>query len=450
MPGNYYIHNVFSGDVTHAFGEEKIKQQLAYQQQRLTELNSFLISRHSATVQTTENIVDKINIFEQQLPEIMRKLVSELPTINFNPVRQALAINDINMLQNAINQIKKDIAQYTAMYDEIASLGALELSKRPTWLTDDEMNKLTIQYSRMIKMRDQLDTILTNPENRWKIATYVSKNLGVTAGLVAEFATTNMLEKSLGPLGIHFAHQGTKGVSGGYTNPTEDISLLIEENSGKMTIGLPGISLKRTSTGKGKNPKFNIHLKSTSIGNLITFGHMVDIGFDLDTFYNAYANHKRKTINLKNGRTIINRVTGLRQMYKAFQLNALSTALTGSMMSGDYGYYLVINDQVFTAIDVIRSVLSGNANIVSGNTGISLKGINTLDQLLDKKSSGATTLQTAQSYIAKYHQDTFFDYFLNAEVEDETEAINRSATMISKIDSIILTLNLEMRASELI
>lgn len=448
MPGNYYIHNVYKRDVTSAFGEQKIQQQLMYQQSQLTQLNTMIAKQYESTIGSVSDYKVKTELLEKNLPKIMQELVAKLPTINWNAIRQALTLNDVSLLEVQINKIRADIEQYTILYNEIIELGAQNIPNKPVWLSEKALSRLTVQHNRMLEASKQLDTLLSDPDNRWKISHYISRVLSISAGFISEYGSTYLLDKYLGPLGIHFEQAGTKGIQGGYKTATEDISIQIGNTNGTINIKMPGISLKRTSTGSIKNPTVNIHLKSTSIGNLITFGKMVDMGFDLDTFYNAYANHNRQTINLKTGKTIVNKVSGLRQMYKAFYLAALNTALAGSMLSGDYAYYLIINEHVFTVIDVIQSVLSGNASILGGQ-GISLKNIASIDDLLNKNQN-QTTLQAAQSLIAKYHQDIFYSKYLNNEIDDDNEAWSRSADVISKIDAITLILNLKMQLGQLI
>lgn len=443
MPAQYYIHNIYNENVTSIFGKQKMKEQLEYQQRQITALNRVAKSKYSKMFGDNKQYMEALEKLEHALPFASQQMVQNLPTLSWGGIRQALGAGSEGMLQAAITKMKNDLAKYEQLYNELQQRNGNP--KSATWFSEDDMSRLENLAGRISKVKSELDTLDVKADNRWGVSKRLSTVVATTGGYVSEYGMADLLNQYLAGSGLRARQVGTG--SGGemvkskqrYSTGTTDIVVEVVGGNGKVVIQLPGITLKRTSTGSKKNPSINIHLKSTTVGKLIEMSRMAGGGFDLATFYNAYANANRETLNFQTQKTVVNRVTGMGTMYKAFKQAALATALTGSMNANDFAYYLVINEQVFTASEIVAGVLAGNGSVVGGQVK-SLAGMS-VDEILN--SSQNISLESAQPALARKHSELLFNKYLTAD-DDKAEADARSNEVIQLINNLHISLNLKM------
>lgn len=392
--------------------------------------------------------------FEQQ---ILPKLVKDLPTISFSNIAQKMISVDKakpenlaqaqSELDKAIQDMTKDLSKYTDYYDECENV----LKDGNFWIQKKDLDRLEKMRNRLKAASDKLQNIKGGKSEDWGLRNGIAKTVNTVGGFISEYAIANLANLNLGKninnisqngfFKIQVLHSGIQSSSNknksGYRVQTSDLSIVITDTKGEIQLKLPGISLKRTSSGsQSSNRTYNIHVKSSSIGKLIAnAGLGQNSAFDLNTFYNYYANNKRTTHRFgENNETVVNKVTHINQMYKAFYSAILLTAIAGSLTVDDFAYFLVINDKIFTAEEIIQKALTGDANIIGGKI---------------EKDSGYSTLFTAQDAIRQHHEQ-LFNLLQKPNVNDRTQAKERSNRIIQKINKIKLTLNLKMQLNDLL
>lgn len=441
MPASYYIHNIYNENISSKFGKEQIKRQLNFQMQQIANISNQMRKEYEEAIGTVPDFNATLLELQERLPQAGQAMVSRLPTINWNAIRQGIAVanvtQNVTMLQKAIAKMREDLQKYESYFDEILKIGMDDLT-RPKWFTKADMERIQKLQERLLKAKTELENMDLYSDDKWGISSRLAKVIPPVAGYLSEYAMTDLLNSTFGQMpGVTYTQAGTTRVTGGYNIGTADIAIAITPQEGTVSFSLPGITLKRTATGTGKNPEFNIHIKSSTVGKLIELSQMEAGGFDLETFYNAYANANRKTINFETQSYVVNKVQGMTNMYRAFKTATLATALTGSMNTADFAYYLVINDRVYTAIDIIQAALYGNASIVAA-TG--LKTISSLEEFLNTNQN--TTLESAQKYITEQHTALLMKNLTDK--DDSIEAENRSAEILNLINNIHLSLNLKL------
>lgn len=455
MPAQYYIHNIYTNkDMSTVFGDAQIKRQLQFQRQQVADIASSIRDSYKDLFGDTRAYDQAVQELEKNLPLLASQAVQELPTMNISKIRQALGAQNVSqqvrldMLKKAVAQVKQDIKEYEEVYNKIRKAHAGDLNS-PRWFKKTDILELRKLRDRIRKGKDRLKEL--NKEalesgRAWGITQGISTALTTVAGKIAEYAEVEVLNKGFAGTGIEFSQVGERKLdSSGYDTSTEDISAHIHGVNGTLEVKLPGITLKRTGTGKDENATIDIHLKSSTVGKLINLSGMGAGGFDLETFYNAYANHNRIALNFETQSYEKNEIKNMQQMYKAFRMACLATALTGSMNSSDFGYYLVVNDQVFTAVQVIQSVLEGNGKMHNAIMP-SLKDLD-LDKFLTAK--GNKSIDASQRFIAEYHTRIFKQRYLNPRIEDMAEAEARSNEIVALINSINTSLNLQISLQKL-
>lgn len=447
MPAGYYVHNIYNKDITSEFGRAQREASLQYQLKTIKDINTSLKNRYKKVFGTVKGYTQAVKELERTLPTAAQAMLQNLPTINWNPIRGALAVQDVQMLQKAVSKMKADITQYQDFYDEIVSHGG-DTTEGPVWLTQGDMDRIAALYTRLAKAKEDLDKLDIARDDRWGISQQLSRTIGSVAGFISEYGITEILNEMSKHSNIQFRQVGASGgkAKSTYSTGTEDIGVSVVDGTGEIVAKLPGITLKRTSThmsgsGSKKQPEIDIHLKTTSVGQLISFGQMGESGFNLETFYNAYANANRKALNFETQSEVINKVTGMDNLYKSFKTAALATALTGSLNIYDFAYYLVVNDEVFTADQIITGVMTGQGSVIGGHVK-SLKGMS-LDEILNQ--TGPMSLEAAQPAVANRHRQIFYELLDNNPDNSLEEAQSRSEQIIAVINAISVSLNLKMK-----
>lgn len=464
MGASYYVHNVIGQlNVGSIYAQEKIQQQLQYQSRQLNAIQDSIKNKYNNLFQDTSDYTSLMENLEKTLSDaLLPELVKDLPTISFQGIRQGIISannaknGSIEPLEKAIKKMQKDIEKYEKLYETCERVATRKRGKR--WISQEQLNILYKDRERIRQAKEQVEKLLTaDGVEKWGLSAAAGRTISIVAGLMSEYALTDLLNKqflksgkyNLGNgLSLTVSQVGTKGstkTNTGYKVGTADIQLSVTNNKGEVVINLPSISLKRTSSGTGKIPKYNVHIKSTSIQKIIELGGLENSSFDLETFYNAYANHMRQTHTMPGGEPIMNKVININQMYKAFHMAALLTALTGSLNIEDFAYYLVINDKLFTATDILNMAMGGQVNISAGL--LSAKGKDNIDKILS--GSQNTSLSRAQPSIVEAH-NRLFQNLKDPDRSDSAESQQRSSEIIRLINGLTLTLNLNISLTNLI
>lgn len=466
MGASYYIHNVIGKiNVGSNYGKEVIERQLTYQQQRLSSVQNKIRNKYSDLFNDANDYTDLAENLEQTLKSaLLPELSKNLPVISFSGVRQGIIKanknGDIGDLQKAIDKMKADISQYEKLYERCEAVANKKRGKK--WISEQQLNTLYKDKERIRGAKDQLEKILTaDGSAKWGLSNAASRTISTVAGLMAEYSLTDLLNTKFlkngkYSLGNGFqlqisqvgAQSGKNEAKKGYSTGTADIQISVTNSKGIVVLNLPSISLKRTSSGaSNKMPKYNIHIKTTKVGKLIELGEFVQQGFDLGLFYNAYANHKRRTHTMPGGEPVYNEVTNINQMYRSFHTAALLTSLTGSLDTTDFAYYLVINDKLFTADEILLMAMGGKAQIGAGHLINASKS--KADSILGGNSAEATSLSRAQQHVANYHSK-LFESLKDPDIAESIESQTRSNEIQKIINNLTLTLNLNIQLSDLI
>lgn len=139
---------------------------------------------------------------------------------------------------------------------------------------------------------------------------------------------------------------------------------------GNVSITLPGVSLKRIGDKKVKTTEDglrifrDIRIKGTSLDKLLANA----VGLDethIRYFLNAYANYRREIKLPKKMQARIPQNNQGKQamtdMYNVIHASMLPVAIAGGFDADDFGYYFVVNGEVFSVIDILKSLLSDNS-----------------------------------------------------------------------------------------
>ena len=144
-----------------------------------------------------------------------------------------------------------------------------------------------------------------------------------------------------------------------YNKQTEDISIninleeMLTGKPGTININLPGVTLKRTNISKNATHA-KVHIKnSTVLGKMLDNSEM---SVSLQEFFQAYATYNMTIHDRKNSRAQLNKsaADGMAQMYDYIHASILPTALAGSLSSGDFATFMVINDKVYNVAEMIQ------------------------------------------------------------------------------------------------
>lgn len=408
MPANYYIHNIYreSGNINAAFGEAKIQQQVQYMHNQIdalvkkyeTELQQKLgiLTGSSKVLDQMESTIKlAANEMQQNLPEIVR--------INFEAaIDAALNANSASELSNAlqkaqaeIDKIEEIIASFEDSYNIVknskyAQVRQVYIDNKTT--LDKKYNEL--MSGKQSSVAQSIKSYLRQGRMDQKLATdlkhmYSGATAGIMAasGFLSEGLFTNVLnelfEKNLLG-GVKASAIGTGARSGyttnasgkkvGYKNMTSDISAVLTDTSGTITVSLPGITLKRTGQIQIDNATqqayYTVHVKSSSIGQILDTADIADS--DLTHFYNLYANSGRAAKIVQNNDGTIGEIYqhpswNLNQVYKWAYTSMILSSMMGNLTSSDFAYFLVINNQVYTMPKVLTAILNGSASFGKSN-----------------------------------------------------------------------------------
>lgn len=448
MPVGYYVHNILreESNATKAFSGEIIKRQLQAQQRQLHYKQKKIADKYNEIFANAKDYVTLLEEIENSFSStILKQLVTDLPTISFAPLYAGVATGNTVLLQKAIADMKQDLEKYENFYTECTKVATS--SKKPQWISTIDLERLGKQAARIKEAKLKLDQIQTS-SNPWGLTRGIATAAQTVAGFISESATAKLanIEFSNSMINIgnglslrvttEGATSGKKGKKG-YKVQTTDLAINIVDDKGEIQFTVPGISLKRTSSGSKKNPMYKIHIKSSSIGTLIeNAGLRTNSAFNLNTFYNYYANHGRTTHEMgADNKVVTNKVTGMNQMYKAFHASMLLTALVGGFKAEEMAYYLAINDTLYSADQILEMALTGDASIGAGIT----QKLTESDILSGKN----TTLHKAQPAIANLHSILFAKY-KDPDRSDSIESQQRSNEIIAAINGISLNLNLNL------
>lgn len=160
---------------------------------------------------------------------------------------------------------------------------------------------------------------------------------------------------------VRLANEGSKKGTSIYSKKTEDISInmdleqMLNGKEGTISITLPGVTLKRT------NIVPNQKVAKINVKNHTVLGKMLDnaqMSVPLQQFYQAYATYNMSIKDRKNSRAQLNRSANdaMEQMYDYIHASILPTALAGSLHSGDFSVFMVINDRVYNVAEMIQKL----------------------------------------------------------------------------------------------
>lgn len=402
MPANYYIHNIYkeSGNINAAFGKAKIQQQSDYMshqintlvQQYETELQQKLgILTGSSNVlnQMESTIKLAANEMQHNLPEVVRTNFDAAIDAALNANSASELSKALQQAQAEIDKIEEIITSFEDSYNTVknskyAQVKQVYIDHKQT--LDKKYNELMsgkqTSVARSIKsylQQGRMDQKLAADLKRMYSA--ATSGIMAASGFLSEGVLTNALnqlfEKNLlGGLKTSAISTGAKsgyttnasGKKVGYKNRTTDISAILTDTSGTITINLPGITLKRTGQiqvdSTTKQAYYTVHVKTSSIGQILDTADIADS--DLTHFYNLYANSGRTAKIVQDndgtiGETYQHPSWDLNQVYKWAYTSMILSSMIGNLTSSDFSYFLVINNQVYTMPKVLTAILNGNA-----------------------------------------------------------------------------------------
>lgn len=189
-----------------------------------------------------------------------------------------------------------------------------------------------------------------------RIIGYVSED--VLADALADYLKAYLPKAGIKNLTVKADGTGSSSI---YKKKTEDVSIsmdftkmLTEKQKGLIQVTLPGVSVKRTNINKQGQAHINIK-NSTVLGKMLNNSNM---SVPLQQFYQAYATYNMSIRDRKDSRAQLNRSAkdAMAQMYDYIHAAILPTALAGSLTSGDFATFLVVNDRVYNMAQMIEKL----------------------------------------------------------------------------------------------
>ena len=442
MSANLYVHYLYehsglSTDLSSIFGENQIKRQIEIQKNQIQEKMG----------------INEINI--ESLQKVAEQATKLLPTLSTTPLRKNLAIltnkkkpptqdqiiTTTNKLQQQIKQMQEDLNKYINFINNTKNSNKDKVSLNGLYSQEElrRLNNLGKQIETSSAFYSEFNKWTENNEeldNPWGIFQTAARLGNISAGFISEYLIANLLNEKFENK-LVFKQSGTQKVKDGYQVGTSDISVKFAKEQGSVDFTLPGISIKRTGRIVDGNKQI-IHLKSSTVGQLIKQGDLEQSGFDLYAFYNAYANYHRPAFSIGEDGTLSKdpdnmsnfKIKNIASLYRGFYLASLGTALTGSLTSGgDFAGYLIINDKVYSMIDILSKIIEdkGDTNVFA----------------LTDSSHSITNLNTKQKEIADKHSE-LFKPFEKDKTPDQLKK-ERSQGIIQAINSLSLNLNLQLK-----
>ena len=398
-----------AGYLAAAFSEAKVQQQyrnsiILLKQQMSAVLKAQTPNNPKINDEEFFNLLDD---FERNvLGPAAQKMASEVATTGMSRADLAEATNSIQGIQQTVSRFTNIIQQITNssfsknplpvltadMLNGNTSVSAIKQKYREAYLNNDTTFKVDGSYSRAIASHaSQVNTILADlsaiqaigqggmnsfssdikSQTLKSLLWSIYFRLNIVVGFVSEDNLAKFIPEYIAksvhvPKEITITAEGT-GKSEMFNVKTEDVSVnlnlkeMLDGKEGQIEVRLPGISVKRTNIKANNMAK--IHIKTNAnLGNLLS---RMDAG-SLSDFYNAYADYNMAIkIKKPNGKIYsypaeLNRsaAPAMQNMYNYFHAAILPYALSGSLTAGDLAYFMVINNQVYNAVEILEKVMN--------------------------------------------------------------------------------------------
>ena len=149
---------------------------------------------------------------------------------------------------------------------------------------------------------------------------------------------------------------------------TTDLSFNFTDGEGHILFGLPnfGASVKRSIKGIKNNGKFNINLKTSTLGKLLSAAEEMNGNAFSPYFYNFYASED--VAKFKNGKEVsVAGASNIKDSLMALKAQILLPSLVGNLTSNDMLSLFIINEKAYTIFDL----LSGLSQSKTGRLGLS-------------------------------------------------------------------------------
>ena len=415
------------------------------------------------------------DIQENALEKAAEKMTQKLQTTDISMldiVKTTGIEKDVSNLQNIFNKFKDILEQITGgtfsknpipiltkdMLKGDMSVDNIKKVYRDAYLSDRFTFKVDSTYTRaisshaneinkMLASMSALENIKNGGMNSfplgtqnetinafiWSIYTTINRIVGfVSEDVLKDFLPEILKEnvfKDL-PADVIVKTEGTKGTDV-FSVKTEDISISLNMNNinynkeaGNIQISLPGVSLKRTNL-KNNNTLAKIQVKSTKLGTLL---NNIELNGNIWDFYNAYSDYNMAIKQLNKSRALpaqLNKGANLamKNMYNYYHAAMLPLAVSGSLTSDDFAYFLVVNDKVYNVIEIIQKVANN-----------------------DDFSSIESNLSTHQNNIKNIHQRSFIP---ERDPHSNIEGYERSSYMINTINKLNIVMKLILEVNKI-
>ena len=416
-----------AGYLAGAFAEAKIQQPYR---------NSIVLLKQQMSAMMKSQIPQGNNINDEEFFSLLddfernvlgpaaQKMASEVETTGMSRADLAAATNSVQGIQQVITKFTHITQQITNstfstnpipiltadMIDGNISASAIKQKYRDAYLNNNTTFKVDSSYSRAIASHaSQINTILADLSaiqaiGQGGMSSFSSDiqsqtlksllwgiyfRLNIVIGFVSEDNLAKFIPDFIAqsiklPQDVTITTEGT-GKSEMFNVKTEDVSVnlnleeMLHHKNGKVEVSLPGISVKRTNVKANNMAK--IHIKTNAnLGNLLS---KMDAG-SLTDFYNAYADYNMAIkIKKPNGKVYsypaeLNRsaAPAMQNMYNYFHASILPYALSGSLTKGDLAYFMVVNNQVYNAVDILEKVMNiDDESLVQSNISTHQTGI---------------------------------------------------------------------------
>lgn len=149
---------------------------------------------------------------------------------------------------------------------------------------------------------------------------------------------------------------------------TTDLSFNFTNGKGKIFFSLPnfGASVKRSVKGIKNNDKFDINLKTSTLGKLLSAAEEMNGNTFSPYFYNFYAS--KDVAKFKNGKEVsVAGASNIEDSLMALKAQILLPSLVGNLTSNDMLSLFIINEKAYTIFDL----LSGLSQSKMGRLGLS-------------------------------------------------------------------------------
>lgn len=425
-----YIHNIYTGaSGTELFGAAKLEQQRRFQQ-----------SRHGALIAQKKKQLRNLFKTQQEYEQFLSTFDNAIQNLQLPEHLTTAAINQ------ALTQ-KSQSSTVTNLQQQIDKMRAL-ITEYEEGMKKVILNKRNIYTAKQIEdYQKQLQFLKAQKE---KLVTWEKTGVGELltsmtreAGYLSEALIAEAISDVLAPIGgtamVTGAQKGfsnIKGMKRGYKFKTSDIEIMMNNGRGMMTVALPGISIKRTQIRQNHQGQsyYDIKIKSSNFRQIMQTSQLDINGFDLESFYNIYANANRVAYVLKNndqGKGEILPIHTHGDLDLSVMLNTLEKSMflgsiAGNLTLTDNVEYFIVNNDVYHISDMIDEIVSN-----ASNTKYSLSGIS--DRMLKNQAS-----------IAAAHTKLFIDS-LRGRGDTQAKAKKRSEAIISRIGRLSIQGHLQIK-----